>query len=228
MKLQHVYVGAWLPKTILHFKEFYYFLSTGKSKQDVSQNMLEHHYEELGVERVKTREGATNVIEGVAKGNEFAYLENGTFFVRHEVNAKSLVKDVSKQIDFFFDTMLPAFNFLYQSDASFVNKYIRDKEDAEVVIVASAATKKEIQDVYAKFDDEVYQSVEEDAFNIYYGAKIIFVLIKKPRSVSLEQLVQYVIFIADFVKVQWKVDKPPEPPWATLFITFLSECQVLF
>ncbi|MFH1426215.1 MAG: hypothetical protein ABIG66_02165 [Candidatus Kerfeldbacteria bacterium] len=176
MKYSSIYIGTWLPRTLIHLREFYNAAAENKSAL-FSEKQLKKWIAPLGVTSVRYESGAIDaVVVETKKDVTIAQSEEGIVLAIKKITSPK--KDAEELSDYFKNTVLKYWSKLYSRGAPIPRTFQKIEEFYPFVITVSGATEPEVKKLFRQFDDDI---VERHSWSVgrYWSGRHLVVFERK-------------------------------------------------
>ncbi|MFC1640672.1 hypothetical protein ACFL2D_01335 [Patescibacteria group bacterium] len=200
-----------MPRTSLHLRELYSFLSGAEDKSfgyGLSKKKLTQLRKELNPSKVHLNTELLDYVSADLDGREFNMLEDGILLL--SAKGKHIIKAREDLNNFFLKKFQVAFSYIYSRGAPIPKTFSSISSVPPTVVVTSKAGKREINALFKKLGDQVQQEYPGRNTNAYFGKNLI--VLAGDVEEDLE-LVRYLIFMFDYHVQQRRMLKVHRTVW---------------
>jgi hypothetical protein len=192
MVIKQVYIGGWFQRTTLHLSEAYDFLRQGTSSLELDKKKLLELQQNLDITAVDLIvDGMEQVQLSSRNGISLKVHEDGLVVLRRDFQqGDDLANDIKVLTEYYEHKLSPAFSYLYSLGAPVPKELANIKTVYPYFVVVEQASKAEIDQLLATFDQEKYLEVKGDKFYIIH--------IKHETRSHYERFIEEQIFLREF------------------------------
>lgn len=189
-------IGGWYQRTTMHLTEVYSFLTTGKSRLELSQDELSRLRKNLDIKSLDRKQSYLEYIEIVTREKiRIKYYEDGLYLLSMEHN--DVVSAKKKVKEYFFKRFKPAMDYLFSLGAPTPRILANIKEDPPVVvgeIKTPASIKRISESVYGR----VYSETNSKDVYVFKTNDYIIVQVSRVKKDELYNLLEMQLFFREF------------------------------
>lgn len=194
MRLLHLYLGSWFPKTDLHLEELKNFLEDRSVIEGLDQVQAHTYHDALDPQDISlsATDGA-EILDATTQGFHFQYIEDGLLMLSKKV--EDAYHDMEQLTQFYHEKLSPALAYIYSTGAKGLEVIRTPGGERTIFLTAEGAKQKEIENFFSDCNKTLDTIESYDGFTVYADQNFLIVNFTKRISISeREKIVEYVIF----------------------------------
>lgn len=200
MKFKKIYIGSWVPRTIVHIEEFYDFLKNKKTNLSLDNKKLLDLYKKLKVLDFKIDSNIEGCfIYSKFDKIDFLYKENGLMIFSKEI--EDLKKDSKYITDFSVNNILKTFSYLYSLGAPIPKIFTSMFSVMPFIIEIETTNQKDIEKIFLEKNEKINKEIKDKDFDLFLGGELV-VFNNKNKIKNQNLIFEKIIFLSD-VKSQF-------------------------
>lgn len=194
MEIKRLYLGSWVPRTILHLEEFYHFIKKGESHLRLNEEELKRRHRALKIGSFQMKNQGQEYLETQIDAARLRYYEDGLMILDKKVT--NLKKDQDYLSNFALKEVFKTFSYLYSLGAPIPKIFTAIFSILPFIISVDKTSEGEIKKIFEAQKDENYQTLKNGTKKIYLGKEIIILEGFAKEEEELE-IVKSLIFAED-------------------------------
>ncbi len=199
MEESFFYLGTWFPRTSLHLKEFYNFLTKKEGLAGLDKSKIETLWNNLNFKKAQLHlEPEIDFLEVNFGDIELKITEDGIITMSNKIHDFKKSRQISEQ--FYTQKLAPAISYLFSVEAQ-LPKLIESAENIyPVFFITGNMPHEKIKELFDSFNEKIISHSKSPYIEIYYGenfntVNIISQMIKRDIA---EQFLQSLILFKEF------------------------------
>ncbi len=202
MHVERMYTGSWFPRTQLHLKEYYQFLTEGTSLLPIDSALLKATRKHLSPKEVHyvglASEGRFDHVNADIGGLHTVYFEDGLLVAHMEVTR--IADDLKRLHRVYDEKMLPALGVLFSIGLPAITSNDPSFADRSTVVITQAATPKAVETFLTAHNDQAHFVATHEEHRVHFADKFIVIVTKDLDSPLTKRLARSLIFFREFEK----------------------------
>ncbi|MSU54636.1 MAG: hypothetical protein EXS48_02235 [Candidatus Staskawiczbacteria bacterium] len=200
MKIKNISLGIWMPRTSMHLREIYHFLSGDNAPIDgLDIKILAKFRQNLEVTDVHfIRETEADAIEASCKKVGIRISQEGIIVLELKKKAGEFSKeDIVLLENFFIKKFSPAIKYLFSLGAPLPKELQHIKEAYPIIITVDNCSKEELSQFTKEKGIVIYSESVSDTVDFLFGESISIVNVKN-SSANIDWLMGDFVFLKEF------------------------------
>jgi hypothetical protein len=197
-KMNHIYVGGWFQRTMLHLSEIYDFLQGVRSPLKLSEEKMKALRNAMDVASVRMEVARLDRIEIRSNSGILVKIYEDGLVVLQKENTATLADDIASLTSYYEKKLSPALSYLFSLGAPIPKELANIKTIYPYFVVLDKASGKDVDAVLRGFSEKKYLEVKKKTFELYRGDTLYVVNNLSGSLPTIENFIGEQIFIREF------------------------------
>lgn len=200
MKISNVYVGGWFQRTMLQLSEIYDFVRGIEPKIALDPKKLASYRAALDLDTIEYGVEGEEFVRLTTKEHvSIKIFEDGLIVLNYQdATEDTFADDLERVREYYEKRLSPALNYLFSLGAPVPKELAGIENVYPYFIVLEKATKKNLQDLIAKTENQRYYEFGNPKYDVIRGDKYYFINNKTKSDDEIERFVEEQIFMREF------------------------------